>query len=155
MRDICCLHISLKWERRPTDCLFVNEGSECSQIDSLLHVRLHWEHDIGRDDLQSGVSLHTESSPNEFSWGFKFANEVSKVAGLHNKLFWKLDDVSASLMRRQHLISKTNYTAEGRILFASAKMEWHETWGSPSAVKHRQKHCMKPVQSTVWKFSRI
>ena len=69
-----------------------------------------------------GVSLHLGSSPNEFSWDCKFIDGMSIVLDLLYDLFLKLDDVSASLMQNQHLISNANYTTERYMLLAFTKM---------------------------------
>ena len=58
--------------------------------------------------MSNGLNELKVSSSNEFSGSYKFGDGVCMVEDLQYILCYKLDDTSASVMQRYHLISNTN-----------------------------------------------
>ena len=63
---------------------------------------------------------------NKFLWCCKFMDCMSTVEELQYDSCQILDNGSASTMRSRYLISNTNYTTNWGMMFASAKMRYHE-----------------------------
>ena len=74
-------------------------------------------------NYQGGVSVHSASSSNEFSWGCIFADcvPIISVAWVVLEIRW------AAWMRRCHLISNTSYIVCWGMLFVSGKMRRNAT----------------------------
>ena len=75
---------------------------------------------------QGGASLHTASSPHEFSWGSKFADGVFIVANLPHNLYQKETTSPHRWWGATILFLTSKYVPGWAMFFQSPKIRYHK-----------------------------